>query len=91
METFLYIFAKTVSIILSLVIFGMMVRMLLPIFFEAEGNPIYAFSCVITEPFIAPIRALLFAFNIGQGSPIDWSFFLTYLILSVLRSSFPVI
>ena len=91
MEIFLYIIAKTVSIILSLVIFGMMVRMLLPIFFEAEGNAIYVLSCVITEPFIAPVRALLFAFNIGQSSPIDWSFFLTYLILSVLRSSFPVI
>lgn len=91
MEIFLYIIAKTVSVILSIVMIGMMARMFLPIFFDAEGSAIYVFSCVITEPFIAPIRALLFALNIGQGSPIDWSFFLTYLILSLLRTSFPVI
>ena len=91
MEFFLYVIAKTVSVILGLVTICMIARMLLPIFVDAEGSAIYILSCIVTEPFIAPVRAVLVTFNIGQNSPIDWAFFLTYLILSMLRSSFPII
>ena len=91
LELFLYLITKTVSVILGLVSLAMLARMILSIFVKAESNTLYALSCIITEPFVAPVRAILALLNIGQNSPIDWAFFLTYLILSVLRSSFPVI
>ena len=91
MEIILYLIAKTVSIILGLVMVSMIARMLLPIFVDAEGNTVYTLACLISEPFITPARAILLHLNIGQDSPIDWAFFLTYLILSLLRSAFPAI
>ena len=90
-ESIFYILAKTIQVVLDLVSFSMVIRMLLPIFFDAEGNKIYALSCVISEPFIAPVRFLMAKLNIGQGSPIDWSFFATYIILWVLSAFLPVI
>jgi len=89
--SFLYIFAKTVQIIISVVSFSMFIRAIMPIFFEVEGNRFYALTCVISEPFIAPVRYVMVKLNIGQNSPIDWSFFVTYLILWLLESLLPVI
>jgi hypothetical protein len=37
------------------------------------------------------VRFLLFKLNIGQDSPIDWSFFATYLIMSVASMLLPAI
>lgn len=91
METIFYILAKTVQLVLDLVSFAMVIRMLLPIFFDAEGNKLYIIACVISEPFIAPVRYVMVKLNIGQGSPFDWSFFVTYIILWVLSAILPVI
>ena len=91
MDIFLFILAKTVSVFLGLVSLSMMARVIIPFFFDAEDNSVYVLACVISEPFITPVRAVLAAFNIGQDSPIDWAFFLAYLILSFLRSAFPAI
>ncbi len=91
MEIFLYILAKTVSVFLGLVTLSMLVRVILPFFTDAESNSIYVLACVISEPFITPVRAVLAVFNIGQDSPIDWAFFLSYFILSFMRSAFPII
>ena len=91
MELFFYIIAKTVSVFLGVIMMAMVVRMFMPIFFDVEGNAIFTLVCVITEFFVAPVRAILFAFKIGQNSPIDWAFFVSYLILSFIRSAFPPI
>ena len=69
----------------------MIIRMLLPFFFDAEENKIYALACCISEPFIAPVRFVMVKFNIGQDSPIDWSFFATYIIIWILGAFLPVI
>lgn len=91
METFLYIFAKTVQVILSVVSFAMLVRMIIPFFTNPEENKLYAVACYISEPFIAPVRFLLYKLNIGQDSPVDWSFFATYIIIWLLELLLPAI
>lgn len=91
METLFYIIAKTVAILLEVVYFGMLARAILPFFLDPEESRLIGISFLITEPFIAPIRFLLVRFNIGQDSPIDWAFFITAILLSVLTTILPVI
>ena len=91
METVLIIFAKTVSVMLDAVYLAMLVRMILPFFVNPEENRIYALTVLITEPVILPVRFLMVKLNIGQNSPIDWSFFVTAILLSVLGSILPAI
>ena len=90
-ETVLIIFAKTVSVMLDAVYLAMLVRMILPFFVNPEDNRIYALAVLITEPVILPVRFLMVKLNIGQNSPIDWSFFVTAILLSVLGSILPAI
>ena len=87
----LFIFAKTISLLLEAVSLAMLVRMILPFFLEPEESRIYAFTCCISEPFIAPIRFIMAKLNVGQDSPIDWSFFAAYLVLMILQTALPVI
>ncbi len=91
MSTFLYILAKSVDVLLGAVTLGMIIRMLLPLFTDAEGNKIYAFAVYITEPFIVPFRFLLWKLNIGQNLPIDLSFTVSYMALIFIRMLLPII
>lgn len=90
-ETVLYIFAKTISLIISTVSTTMFVRMILSFFIMGEPNKFYMLTCYITEPFIAPVRALMVRFNILQDSPIDWAFFITAILLSILELILPIV
>ena len=76
---------------LEVVSFVMIARMLLPIFVDPMESRVYAISCFITEPFIAPVRAIMVRLNIGQDSPIDWAFSITYIIIWLLSSLLPSI
>lgn len=91
METLLFIIAKTVSIWLDTVSLAMIIRMLLPIFFDAENSTVYKLSYCISEPFILPVRWIMVKFNFLQDSPIDLSFSISYLILLLLRYMLPAI
>ena len=91
METILYIFAKCIEILLSFTMVCMLVRTILPLFTDVEGSKLFLFALVITEPFVIPVRFLFFKLNIGQESPIDWSFFATYILLSITTMLLPVI
>ena len=87
----LYIFAKTVSLLLEAASLSMLVRMILPFFLEPEESRIYALVFCISEPFIAPVRMIMSKLGIGQNSPIDWSFFATYFLIMILQMFLPVI
>jgi uncharacterized protein YggT (Ycf19 family) len=87
----LFIIAKTISVILSVVSFTMLIRMILPWFVDPMESTIYALACLVTEPFVAPVRAVMFMFNIGQDSPIDWSFSIAYILIWLLQSLLPAI
>lgn len=91
MELVLYLFAKTVSIILEVVSIAMMVRMILSFFISSPENKLYMLSCFITEPFIIPVRILLERLNIGQDTPIDMAFFFTSIIIWLLQVFLPII
>lgn len=91
MISLLYFVAKVVSLTLSAVTTCMLVRALLPLFADVEENRFYALLCVVTEPFIAPIRFLLVKFNLLQDSPIDWSFSITYLLIVIVQTVLPTI
>ncbi len=88
---FLDFFARLVSATLDVVTLAMLIRMLLPLFTDAEGSRFYTFLGVITEPFIAPVRFILVKFNILQDSPIDWSFTVTYLAIALIQMMLPAI
>jgi len=89
--TLLTIFAKCISILLSVVSFCMLVRMLLSFFPDFQDSRVALFVTAVTEPFVIPVRALLYRFNIGQDSPIDWAFSLTYILLYVVQLFLPVV
>ena len=77
--------------VLELVSIIMIARMLLPFLVDPMESRVYALSCLFTEPFIAPVRALMVKFNIGQDSPIDWAFSITYIIIWLLGNLLPSI
>ena len=91
MLTLLTIFAKCISILLSAVSFCMLVRMLLSFFPDFQDSRVALFVTAVTEPFVIPVRALLYRFNVGQDSPIDWAFSLTYILLYVVQLFLPVV
>ena len=91
MQEIFYIIAKTIAIILEVVSFAMIVRMILPFFVDPMENRIYLISSFITEPFIAPVRAVMVMLNVGQDSPIDWAFSITYIIIWLLGGLLPAI
>ena len=90
METVFYVIAAIVAIVLDVCSFAMLVRALMPIFFDVENSKVYLFACLITEPFIIPVRFLLVKFNLLQGTPIDWSFTISYLLIAFIRFALPV-
>lgn len=91
METVFFIIAKSVDIWLDVITFAMIIRMILPIFFNPEESTVYKFAFCISEPFILPIRWIMFKFNVLQDSPIDWSFTVSYLVLVLIKYMLPII
>ena len=88
---FLDIFARTIGLILQLVSFSMLLRMILPFIFNPEESRLYALAYCISEPFIAPVRFVMVKMNVGQNSPIDWSFFVTYILIWVIEGLLPIV
>ena len=79
------------AISLEVVSVTMLLRMILSFFVDPMENRLYLLTCYITEPFIAPVRAIMFYLNIGQDSPIDWAFSITYMLIWLLSSLLPAI
>ena len=79
----LQILANVVLLLLSAVQLAMLVRAILS-WFPMDGNRFTDFLYGITEPFIYPVRMLFEKLNWFQNLPIDVSFMVTYLLLTVL-------
>ena len=88
---FLDFFARLIRILIEAVSLAMIVRMLIPLFKNPEESRLYLFVAFITEPFIAPVRFLLIKFNLLQDSPIDWSFTITYFLLTIIGGMLPML
>ena len=91
MEQLFYLLAKTVSVLFSVVSFAMLIRVVIPWFLDPLESRVYAIVCLVTEPFIIPVRAILEKLDIGQNSPLDWSFMITYLLFSIIQMILPEI
>jgi len=81
-----YVLTTTVRILLialQLLMLGRAILSWLPL---EEENPVENFLFSLTEPVIAPVRALIDRFGWFEGLPIDMSFFITFILLSVLTA-----
>ncbi len=67
----------------------MLVRMLLPLFTETEGNRVFALAYIISEPAVLPVRKLMAKMDIGQNSPFDLAFTATYILIILLKAILP--
>ncbi|MBE6637705.1 MAG: YggT family protein [Ruminococcaceae bacterium] len=70
--------------LISAVEIAMLARALLSWIVPDDDSAPMRFLYAITEPFIAPIRALMYHFNIGMDGPLDIPFFVTVILLSVI-------
>ena len=76
---------NTVIVLLMAVQFAMLARAILS-WFPMNSSRIVDFLYSVTEPFIYPVRMLFEKMNWFTGLPIDMSFFVAYLLLSVITT-----
>ena len=81
------IIKQVVIILLTAVQFAMLARAILSWF--PIDNKFVDFLHAVTEPFIYPVRMLFEKMNWFSGLPIDMSFFVTYIIISVVLIFLP--
>lgn len=83
LQFLLVLLQNTVVLILTALQLAMLVRAIMS-WFPGDSNKFENFLYAITEPLILPVRKLFERLNWFQGLPIDVSFFITYLLLSVV-------
>ena len=81
----LYVISTTVRYLIGVVQFLMFARAIISWLPIDEDNPIVNFLYAVTEPVILPVRAVIERFGWFEGMPIDMSFFITFLLLSILE------
>lgn len=79
------IVAGLVSALLSVMQVAMLIRAILSWFPQAADSAFGDLIATVTEPVVAPIRALADRFGWFRNSPIDFSFMIAYLLLFVLQ------
>ncbi len=68
----------------------MLIRAILSWFPISDDNPILNFVYMVTEPVVAPVRRLFERLNWFQNLPIDISFLVAYLLLTLVSSLLPL-
>jgi YggT family protein len=91
MQIVLYVIARVVQIVLGLLYTAMFFRAILSWFIQDPESKIMLFLAMVTEPFIIPVRVFLMRFEAIQRSPVDISFFVTFLLVATLRALLPTI
>lgn len=81
--------ANTVYFFISALQVLMLIRAVMSWFPIDEDGAFYRFINICTEPIITPVRLLLEKMNLFQNIPIDISFFITFIILSVIQLILP--
>ncbi len=90
MNIALQLIANTAVALLTVVELCMLVRAVLSWFPIQDDNPILSFVCMVTEPVVAPIRALFDRFGWFRNSPLDVSFFVAFVLISLIGSTLGV-
>jgi YggT family protein len=89
LEAFVLIISSIVSLIIFVLQLLMMARAILSWLPFDDDSALQRFLFVTTEPFIQPVRALLEKINFLSGFPIDLSFLVTYILLTLISSLLP--
>ena len=84
----LIIIKNIVVVFLTAVQLAMLARAILS-WFPMNGNRFTDFLFAITEPFIYPVRMLFDKLNWFTGLPIDISFLVTYILISLVLMFLP--
>lgn len=79
------IVAGIASALLSVLQVAMLIRAVLSWFPQAADSAFGDLIATVTEPLVAPIRALADRFGWFRNSPIDFSFMIAYLLIFVLQ------
>ena len=69
----------------------MAIRMILPFFTNPEDSRLYMFTFFLSEPVVAPVRAVMSAFGFDDSLPIDVALPTAYLLLFVVQLFLPAI
>ena len=84
MDALLYVLRTAAFYFLMALLAAMFVRAVLSWLPLSEGNTLETIVYAVTEPFIIPVRFLLERIEWVKNAPLDVSFFVTFLIISLL-------
>lgn len=86
LTSILYVLSATLRILLYAFQLLMLARAIVSWLPLDEDSPVENFLYAVTEPVIAPVRALCERFGWFEGLPVDMSFFITFLLITVLTA-----
>ena len=81
-----YVLMATVRVLLMALELLMLARAVISWLPIPEDSPVENFLYAVTEPVIMPVRSLCERFGWFEGLPIDMSFFITFILISVLAA-----
>ncbi|MBE6604141.1 MAG: hypothetical protein E7639_00340 [Ruminococcaceae bacterium] len=84
MHIFVALLIGTVRALLTFLRLCFLVRAVLSFLPVDEQNPIARFTALVTEPVIAPIRALFDRLGWFQSSVLDAPFFAAFMVISAI-------
>lgn len=86
MSEFVYLTATTTNLLLSVVQTAILVHVIMS-WFDPEGSSLISrFTYYIAEPFVIPVRAVLKPLQEHYGSPLDFSYVITSMILVIIET-----
>lgn len=86
MNIAILLITNTVQTLLTVLEVCMLLRAVLSWFPLKDDNPLVLLVCMVTEPLLAPIRALFDHMGWFRNSPIDISFFAGVILLSLVST-----
>ena len=84
MDNILYMLAQISFLILGVLNIAMLIRALTS-WFPDIGGAWLDMVYMITEPVVAPIRAIFELFPVFKNSPIDFSFLVAFLVINIVQ------
>ena len=90
MAGIIYILTKTVSVLISAMQLLMLMRAVISWLPVDEDSNLVTFLYTMTEPLIMPVRALLSRFAALDDMPIDISFLIAFMLLSLIQIILPM-
>ncbi len=85
MSSGMYVLVQCLLLFIDVVTLCMTVRVIMSWLFVENDSKIGRFLFVVTEPLILPVRALCDKFGWFRGMPFDMPFFLSALLIMLLR------